>query len=403
MSILDRYAGVVIDLDGVVLRDEEVFKGAAGLLRRLCRAKKPFVLVTNNATRRPEDWVEILGGAKVKITADQVLTSAQAAGRLLAGTGATCFVVGSRGLTAALADAGLGVVDDSEAADAVVVGLDRQLTYDKLRRAAAAIQRGARFVGTNPDATLPTLAGDEPGNGAALAYLRTATGVAPEVVGKPHTAMFELAAERLAVDGPICVIGDRIETDVVAADRMGWDACLVLTGVSGWPSLIGASASPRWVVPDLAAVDGPEPPEIRHAREADLSTIHGLLETAGFHTDGAAARLRTTLVAEDPKGRVVATAAWEPLENAAHLRAITVAPDERGHGTASHIVVRALDELQRQDVEWVYLLTPGADELFERLGFWRVTRDRVPATVLETAQFAKGEQGASALVRRLRD
>ncbi|HEX2029391.1 MAG TPA: GNAT family N-acetyltransferase, partial [Nitriliruptorales bacterium] len=144
-----------------------------------------------------------------------------------------------------------------------------------------------------------------------------------------------------------------------------------------------------------------EPPIIRHAREPDLSRIRELLDATGFDTRGAARRLRDTLVAEGPDGAVVGTVSWEPAGNAAHLRGITVAEEERGHGTGSHLVARALDELSRAGVDWVYLLTPGAEELFERLGFWQVTRDRVPPEVLETAQFGAARHHAAAMVRRL--
>lgn len=403
MSVIERYAGLVLDLDGVIVRGDEVLKEAASFLKRLRRQGIPHVYVTNNSSRRPDEWVQRFVRAKVEVDEDQVLTSASAAARLLAtDPRPRCLVIGETGLTSALRGLDIPIVEDPGEAEVVVVGWDRQLTYDKLRRAALAISKGARFVATNPDPVYPAAEGPWPGNGATIAYLRAVTDVAPEVVGKPQTGLFELAKERLGVDGKILVVGDQVATDVVAADRMGWDAALVLTGVSSYASLVGSKAKPAWLVTHVGDLDGPEPPIVRHARESDLSAIHDLLDTADFDVTGAARRLRNTLVAEGPGEQVVGTASWELLDNAAHLRAITVVEAERGHGTASHLVVRSLDELQRAGVEWVYLLTPGADALFSKLGFWEVSRDRVPAEVLGTAQFGAPATGATAFVRRLR-
>lgn len=404
MSVTDRYGGLIIDLDGVIFRGEEPVRGAAAFLRRVRRSKLPVVYVTNNATRTPDEWVALFDRHKIKVDVDQILTSATATAELLAADpGARCYVIGEYGLVAALREAGLEVVEQQADANTVVVGWDRRLSYDKLRAAALAIDRGARFVGTNPDLVYPGPDGPWPGNGAALAYLRAATRVAPEVVGKPMTPLLELASRRLGVDGPVLVVGDQVETDVTAAERMGLDSALVLTGVSSWVSLIGAPAPPTWVLAGIGDLDGPEPPVVRRAREADLSGIRRLLESAGFDTGGAAKRLRDTLVAVAPNDEVVGTASWEIVGSAAHLRGITVAEAERGHGTGSHLVVRALDELSTTEVDWVYLLTPGADDLFTKLGFWPVHRDRVPGEILETAQFGAPAAGATALVRRLRD
>lgn len=403
MAILDRYAGVVIDLDGVVFRVEEPIPEAMGLLKRLGRDGIPTMFVTNNAARRPADWVRLFDRSGMTVEEEEILTSAMAAAWMLrTGPSPRTFVIGETGLNDALVRAGIPVVESADDVDAVVVGWDRRLTWERLKLATLAIHRGARFIGTNGDLVYPAPEGPWPGNGAALAFLRASTGVAPELAGKPQTPLFELAGERLDVDGRILVVGDQVSTDIVAASRMGWDSALVLTGVSDWVSLIGASASPTWVIRHLADLDGPEPPIVRHAREADLSRIHELLDATGFDIGGAARRLPETLVAEGPDGLVVGTVSWEPLGNAAHLRGITVAEQERGHGTGSELVARALDELLQHGVEWVYLLTPGAEKLFERLGFWHVTRDRVPEEVLETAQFGAADHHAHAMVRRLR-
>jgi 4-nitrophenyl phosphatase len=401
MTILDRYAGLIVDLDGVVFRGDEPLRGASAFLKRVRKSGTPVVFVTNNSTRTPDEWVALFDRHRMQVDPDRVLSSAVATARLLRVDKPRCYVIGEYGLRSALKAADVPVVDTAAGADAVVVGWDKTLSFDKLKQATLAISRGARFVGTNPDTVYPSPEGPWPGNGATLAYLRAATGVAPEVVGKPLTPLFEMAGQLLGVDGDVLVVGDQVATDVTAAEKMGWDAALVLSGVAGWTALVDAPAQPAWVVPDLTGLVGPEPPVVRRAREGDLSSVRGLLQRAGLDVDGAAARLQDTLVAETSDG-IVGTAAWEMVESAAHLRGITVAASERGHGTGSHLVVRALDELAKRDVAWVYLLTPGADELFEKLGFWRVHRDRVPEEILTTAQYGAEGSGAVALVRRLR-
>lgn len=401
MAIIDRYAGLVVDLDGVVFRGDDLIRGAGTFLRRGRRPRPPTVFVTNNSARTPQEWVDVFEHNKLEADPARVITSASATADLVARSG-SLYVLGEYGLRESLRAAGATLVTEAADADVVVVGFDRTLTYEKLRDAAQAIDRGARFVATNPDRTMPVVDGRVPGNGATIAFLRAATGVAPEIVGKPMTGLFEMAERLLGVDGPILVVGDQVATDVAAARAMGWDAALVRSGVDDWPDLVAAPATPTWVLDDLSDLDGPEPPVVRHARESDLSAVRDLLETSSFDVDGAAGRLRNTLVAETGEGEVVGTAAWELVGSSAHLRGITVRQEERRFGTGSHLVSRALQELRSANAEWAYLLTPGADELFEKLGFWRVHRDRVPEEILATAQYGGPADGAVALVRRLR-
>lgn len=401
MAIIDRYAGLVVDLDGVVFRGDDLVRGASTFLRRSRRPRPPTVYVTNNSARTPQEWSEMLARDRIDVQPEHVITSASATADLVA-TAGRLYVLGEYGLRETLRDAGAVLVPDADDADVIVVGFDRTLTYEKLRDAARAIDRGARFVATNPDRTMPVTDGRVPGNGATIAFLRAATGAAPEIVGKPMTGLFELADDLLGVDGPVLVVGDQVATDVAAARAMGWDAALVRSGVDDWQELIAGQTTPTWVLGDLSDIDGPEPPAVRHARESDLSAIRELLEGAGFDVEGAAGRLRTTLVAETDDEQVVGTVAWELVDSAAHLRGITVSQEERRFGTGSHLVARALQELRSTGVEWAYLLTPGADELFEKLGFWRVHRDRVPEEILATAQYGGPADGAIAMVRRLR-
>lgn len=386
----------------MVVRGAEPIKDAIAFLKRAVKARVPFVLVTNNATRTPQAWSELLASSKVKIGPERIVTSGVAAAGLLAGNApANVLVIGSEALRHALTEVGAILVEDDAKADTVVVGLDPQLTYTELAAAANAIRRGARFIATNPDPVTPTEDGLAPGTGATIAFLRTATGVAPEIVGKPRQALLEMGASRLGVNGPILLVGDQVSTDVAAAVEAGWDSALVLSGVGELGSLVGAKVAPTWVLRDLGQLDGPEPPLVRAASRDDLPAIEALLEREEFDAAGAADRLDRTLVAVDPNKEIVGAIAWEPVGDAAHLRGIVVDPRERGHGTGALLVARGLQRLALEGIELAYLLTPGADSLFESLGFFRVHRDRVPPEVLETATYGESATGGRALMRRL--
>lgn len=403
MAILDRYAGFILDLDGSSWGSDGISRDGATFLRKAERSGRPVVFVTNDSSRTPHQIVRELADARITVEPTDVFTSAMAAANLLASSGHPATLsVGGAALAAALTAAQIPLVEDPADAEAVVVGWDPEITLADLQRAAVAIDAGARFIGAAADRVLHRSGTRWPGPGALLALLREATGAAAEVVGKPNRLLFELAAARMDVEGPLLVVGHGVATDLAAADRLGWDTALILDGPASYVDLIEAPQPPAWVIPGLGALATDEPAVVRPAEPVDLSAIRALLTAAGFDEEGAAARLKTTLVAQGPDGALVGTIAWELVANAAHLRGVTITPRERGHGTGSLLVTRALMELRRTDCEWVYLLTPGAEQLFEQLGFYRVQRDRVPEEVLATAQFGGADDQASALVRRLR-
>ena len=207
--------------------------------------------ITNNSTRTPEATAEkITRVTGVGVHGDQVLTSSQAAMSLLGPDDAPVFVVGEAGLRTAVLEAGLTVTEEPHEAGAVVVGLTRSLSYQMLADAMKAIGNGARFVATNDDATFPTEEGLEPGCGAIVAAIARASGVEPEVAGKPNPAMRELV--RSKASGDVWVIGDRPDTDIaLASGEPGWRSILVLTGITG--SEVSAEARADFVVDDLAS------------------------------------------------------------------------------------------------------------------------------------------------------
>jgi HAD superfamily hydrolase (TIGR01450 family) len=223
---------VLCDLDGVVYRGGTVIPGAPGALRRLHDAAVEVFFITNNSTRTPRQGaakIERLTG--VEIDPEHVLGSSLAAVSMLGPDDGPVLAVGEDGVVDAIARAGLEVTEDPGAARAVLVGLTRDLTYRLLADAMSAIRSGARFIATNDDATFPTEDDLLPGAGAIVAAISAATGVEPEVAGKPHPAMRRLIRSRGVSSA--WVIGDRVDTDIALAwDEPDWSSILVLTGVT---------------------------------------------------------------------------------------------------------------------------------------------------------------------------
>lgn len=224
----------IIDMDGVLFRGQERLPGASAFLTHLSAERTPFILATNNSTLTPEQYVAKLGAMDVKVTPDHILTSGQAAALYLSQTAppeARIYAIGEDGLFAALE--GQGFQPTEKDIEYVVVGMDRQLTWHKLRIAALAIRAGATFIGTNPDTTLPTEEGLVPGNGASLAALEVATGIAPLIIGKPQPTLLELAIEKMNVTKEgTAIIGDRLETDILGGKNAGIATVLVLSGIT---------------------------------------------------------------------------------------------------------------------------------------------------------------------------
>jgi 4-nitrophenyl phosphatase len=239
---------VVCDLDGVVYLGQTAVPGAAAALTELEEAGFAIFFATNNSAREPSAVVaklERVVGYHAR--EDQIITSSVVAAGLI--ERGPVLIVGERGVEVAVAEAGFAITDDPGLAATVVVGIDRQITYDRIARAATAVRRGARLIVTNRDATFPTEDALLPGAGACAAPVEVAAGVRGVTAGKPSEAMRE-EIERRHPEGPIWMIGDRPETDLALAAGPRWRSVLVLTGVT---------ASPQGVdpVPDLVAEDLP--------------------------------------------------------------------------------------------------------------------------------------------------
>jgi 4-nitrophenyl phosphatase len=252
MDRLQSIKSLMIDLDGVLYRGDEAIVGAREFMAFLQRERVPFLLLTNNSTRTPGQYVTKLAKMGIAIEERDVLTSAQATALYLeriAPPGARVYPIGEEGLRAALREK--YTIAESEA-DFVVVGLDSELTYEKLKTATLLIRGGARFIATNPDKTLPTEEGLIPGSGAIVAALEAATGVAPLVVGKPESAIFDLALARMGVGKEgAAIIGDRLETDILGGRRAGLLTILVLSGATSRRELENSSTKPDLVFEDV--------------------------------------------------------------------------------------------------------------------------------------------------------
>jgi glycerol 3-phosphatase-2 len=279
------YDALLFDLDGVLYRGDEPVPGAGEALGRVREQGATIRFLTNNSARTPDEVAGRLERMGIAAAPSEVITSANATAALLHREGATgtAFVIGERGIRDALAGIGIRVVDGTpKRADLVVVGWDRDLTYDRLRTAALLIQRGARLVATNADATYPAPDGLWPGGGAILAAVTTATGATPTVVGKPSRPMFEAAAEDTGARHPL-VVGDRLDTDIAGAAAMGWDSLLVLTGASRLEDLPASAASPTFVASGLTALLETRPPAPARAGHAgDLPALEAALTASGL-------------------------------------------------------------------------------------------------------------------------
>ena len=218
----------VIDLDGVVWLAEEPIPGSAEAVARLRAAGIGVLFATNNSAPTVAELVERLGAAGIPAVPDEVVTSAQAAASMLE-PGSTAFLCAEGGVVEALTARGVRVVA-SPPADAVVVGFSSRFDFDLLAETVTAIRQGARFIGTNEDATHPTPDRILPGSGAILAAVATGAQAPPEVAGKPHDAMVALIRDR-APDA-LRLVGDRPATDGLMARRLGVPYALVRSGVT---------------------------------------------------------------------------------------------------------------------------------------------------------------------------
>ena len=314
------YDVALLDLDGVVYLGGTAIPGAAEALRKADAAGMRLAYVTNNAFRTPAAIAALLTGFGAPASPQDVVTSAQAAARLLAErlpAGAPVLVIGGSGLRMALRERGLRPV--STAADqpkAVVQGYSPDVSYSMLAEGGLAVAAGALFVASNGDLTLPSRRGRQPGNGALIQVVATATGVQPLVAGKPEPPLHRESVLRTGARHPL-VVGDRLDTDIEGAHRVGTDSMLVLTGVTGPAEAVAAPPSqrPTYLAEDLTGLLEPHP---------EIS-----VEDGAFGCRGWTARIRGDQLELDGDGeridglRALCAAAWAAAERRGRGRRVS--------------------------------------------------------------------------------
>lgn len=248
--------GVILDMDGVLWRGTQPLADLEDIFSQLEEMDLRLMTVTNNSTKTPAAYIKKLSQLGVNLEAWQVLNSSEASAGYLKSRfpqGGPVYIVGEHGLIQALEDNGFYHQNEDgngrNSILAVVAGMDRELTYQKIDRAAHLIRSGKLFIGTNPDKTYPTPEGLSPGAGVVLKAIETASGEKPIVLGKPRSGIFQIALDRLGCSSKeVLMIGDRLETDIKGAQLVGCRTGLVLSGVTSKGK--GEKFTPR---PDLVA------------------------------------------------------------------------------------------------------------------------------------------------------
>jgi NagD protein len=223
----------LMDMDGVLVREQQAIPGASEFLMRLQARGTPFLVLTNNSIYTRRDLAARLLASGLEVPEEAIWTSALATAKFLEDQrpGGSAFVIGEAGLTTALHEAGYTLTE--RAPDYVVLGETRTYSFERITAAIRLVASGARFIATNPDVTGPSPDGPLPATGSVAALISRATGVDPYFVGKPNPLMMRSALNALdAHSETTAMIGDRMDTDIVAGLEAGLETILVLTGVS---------------------------------------------------------------------------------------------------------------------------------------------------------------------------
>jgi len=309
--LTSAYDVAVLDLDGVVYVGREAVDGAAAALNAAQSGGMHLAFVTNNAARPPSVVGDHLRELGIDARDEDVVTSAQAAARLMAGQlpeGSRVFLMGAEGLDLALRERGLEpVTSGTEDVAGVVQGYGPDIPWKRVMQGATLVRSGLPWVASNTDMTIPTPSGVAPGNGAAVRMVAEFAGREPQVAGKPERPLFEETLTRVGGERPV-VIGDRLDTDIAGAVTMGWDSLLVLTGVTGLDELVraGKDERPTFIAPDLAGLSEPHrAPEVTDDG-VRLAGWTGTVRDGGLSVSGDGS--------EADGWRVVAVTAWAHLD-----------------------------------------------------------------------------------------
>jgi NagD protein len=246
----------ITDMDGVLIKGNQLIPGADAFIARLEELGREYLVLTNNSLYTPRDLAHRLQRIGLETATERLFTSAMATASFLHSQRpkGTAFVIGESGLTQAVHEIGYVITDIDP--DYVVLGETEAYNYELITKAIRLIDAGARFIATNPDVTGPTEAGIVPGCGAMAALIEKATGRAPFYVGKPNPLMMRSALNYLDVHSEDTVmIGDRMETDIVAGVESGMRTILVLTGVASRADVERFPYCPTWILDSIADVE----------------------------------------------------------------------------------------------------------------------------------------------------
>ncbi|MCY4725882.1 HAD-IIA family hydrolase [Nocardioides sp. STR2] len=313
-ALVDAHDLVMFDLDGVVYVGGEAIDGVPEAIDRVRDSGRHVAFVTNNASRTPDQVAQKLTKVGVAASAGDVVTSAQAAARLLAeehGAGARVLMLGGEGLRVALLEAGLEPVEDPDGAVAVASGYGPDVRWRDIMRVSTLVRDGLPYVASNTDLTIPTPYGLAPGHGVLVRTITGFAGVEATVAGKPERPLMEETVRRVGGDRPL-MVGDRLDTDIEGARAIDAPSLLVLTGVTWLDELAAAPPRlrPTYVSPTLAGLFEPQPvPSVEGATVAlggwTASVEDGRLKVQGDGSDA-------------DWWRVAATACWRHLDEVGH-------------------------------------------------------------------------------------
>ncbi|NPV55625.1 MAG: HAD-IIA family hydrolase [Anaerolineae bacterium] len=253
MVTINNIKGMIFDMDGVLWRGEQPFEGLSKLFDRLSGRGIRYAFATNNATSHPDKVRERLLALGIQSPPGSVITSSVALAALLSQKfpgGGPLYIIGEDGIIDILA--AKGFYQSNVTPLAVIAGLDRAITYEKLATATLLIRSGIPFYGTNPDRTFPSPRGLTPGAGSILAAIQAATDVAPIIAGKPFPAMIAATLSfTCTAASETLVVGDRLDTDIQAGINAGCPTALVLTGVTTQKDLASSNTQPDIIAADV--------------------------------------------------------------------------------------------------------------------------------------------------------
>ncbi|WHY82135.1 TIGR01457 family HAD-type hydrolase [Siminovitchia fortis] len=250
---MKKYEGYLIDLDGTMYRGKESIPEAAQFVARLNKKGIPYLFVTNNSSKTPGQVADHLNHFGIEAKEEDIFTTSMAAADYLYENhpDTSVYVIGETGLISALQEKGLNLTDKDP--EAVIMGIDRKITYEKLAKACLFVRNGALFFSTNGDTALPTEKGLLPGNGAITSVVSVSTQTEPIFIGKPHSIIMEQALKVLgSPKEKTLMVGDNYDTDILAGINIKMDTLLVHTGVTTKEALEMKEKQPSYVLNSLA-------------------------------------------------------------------------------------------------------------------------------------------------------